>query len=138
MVEHMSARDYLWQYQQSKQRVRALEYQLQELTDTYKSPALDRLPGPVGPVHTPAADLAEKRIGIREKIADEEARQMEIQREVAETIARVSDAEACEVLTLRYIGGCSWDEVAGRIHASLATCFRAHERGLAEVEILIN
>ena len=135
----LDAKEFLGQYQAAEHRIRAMEDQLQRLDrdDGYHSPGYTGMPGPIGPVPSPVADLADRRIDLRIRIMAAREEQIRIQTDVIRCVLKLKGAE-CEVLILRYIDGHAWEEIGEMMHYSRRRAFEIHEAALEHLQSVLD
>ena len=73
-----------------------------------------------------------------EKLIEEaQQRQLEFSAEIADEISKLEDVKQEMVLTLRYIEGLTWEEIADEMDLSVRTVQKLHGRGLPGMEKIL-
>lgn len=128
------AKEFLQQYQDAEYEIRAKLDQIHRLrelsTSTTQALGGDR-------VQSSAENKLERIVA---KIADMESevdedidKLVETKKQVAEVISRVPDAAQRNVLTLRYINGKRWEEIAVDMNYNYRWVLELHGRALREI-----
>lgn len=135
----MKAKDELMKIRLYKRRIRSLELELERLRDELEEV---RSTWPDGQPHgTGTSDPVGSKAGVIEKIEeceaeirDARARAYIEQARLVMSIDRVKDPELNELLTLRYIEGRRWEEIAVEMGYSYRHTHRRHGDALREYE----
>ncbi len=70
-------------------------------------------------------------------IEEAQQRQLEFSAEIADEISKLEDVKQEMVLTLRYIEGLTWEEIADEMDLSVRTVQKLHGRGLPGMEKIL-
>lgn len=99
----------------------------------YLSPAGDGIAArsePSDRVGRLAAQIADERA----KLEELEERYSNAVTDAAQILERLSDPLEKEVLTIRYITGGKWEEVAKKVDCAVSTCYRIQRRAIKNVQ----
>ena len=78
------------------------------------------------------------RIVDAERALDEQIdRMLEMKKEIADVIGGVADARMRMLLELRYLNGCTWEEVAERMNYTVRNIYNLHAAALRAVAPLV-
>lgn len=113
----MTAQEYLLQYKRMTARIQMAESELERLRDERAavSSKLDGMPR--------GSELSDRTARLATKIADKEmdivalrAEALEIRSEILLTLSKLSDPRYAKLLHLRYVDGCTWEDVASQLY----------------------
>ncbi|MCI9458694.1 MAG: sigma-70 family RNA polymerase sigma factor [Oscillospiraceae bacterium] len=98
----------------------------------YLSPAGESIGsgGPSDRVGKIASQIADER----SKLEELEERYSNAVTDAAQILERLSDPLEKEVLTIRYIAGGKWEEVAKKVDCAVSTCYRIQRRAIKNVQ----
>lgn len=132
----MTAKEYLRQYRDADDAINAKLDQIYRLREL-----ATKMTQTLTPDKVQSHDEGDRVAVIVGKIVDMERevdaeinRMQEIKRQVEEAIAQVPDSSQRKVLTLRYINGLRWEEIAVQLNYHYRWVLELHGRGLQTVE----
>ena len=132
----MTAKEYLRQYRDADDAINAKLDQIHRLrelatkTTTAMSPARVKSSGEPDKL----AGIIARIVDMEREVDDSIDRLQDTKRQVEEAISGVRDARERKVLTLRYINGLRWEEIAVRLVYHYRWVLELHGRGLRAVE----
>ena len=136
MKNDMTAKEYLRQYRDADDAINAKLDQIHRLREL-----ATKTTTAMSPARVQSSGEPDKLAGIIARIVDMEREVDEcidglrsIKREVEDAIAQVPDGSQRKVLTLRYINGLRWEEIAVRLNYHYRWVLELHGRGLQAVE----
>lgn len=135
----LTAKEYLERYQKDKEKIKVMVAEIEARESLVMSGALatDKVKVQTSVTSRQEEILAEvcdKQTELADLIADTLA-DLE---EITTAIMMLSDKVQTQILTLRYISGKSWDEIAEITHFSRRAVFYTHERALDQVCTLLH
>lgn len=136
MKNDMTAKEYLRQYRDADDAINAKLDQIHRLrelaTKTTQTLAKDRVRA--SGEQDKVAKIVTKIVDMEREVDADIDGLREVKRQVEDTIAGVSDPRERKVLTLRYINGLRWEEIAVQLNYHYRWVLELHGRGLRAVE----
>ena len=128
----MTAKEYLSQAWAIKNRLEAMVEQLAFLKSTamYTTTQFSDMPRPCTQNIRKNEDAIIRVLNYEERIQKQYAKLDEINA----TINGLSDSTAQAILSKRYLGHNTWDEIASALYISRSRVFELHNAALAEIE----
>ena len=135
-TENERKKEFLWSYQRAKRDVDRLEAQLEELRLNQLFPsALNNDDMPHGNAMCDLSDYMAKYDEIYSAIIKARYQRLEAFRKVRASIEELKDDREKELLTLRYIKGLKWEEIAVKMGYSWRKIHYLHGEALEHFEI---
>lgn len=146
----MTAKEYLWQYQDLLRDIKNLEMKaaqteaLATSAGTYVSfvmtedgeAVMDRVQ--TSGISDKVAEVAVAVADMRAEIARKTAGAIDKMKEISTTIDKVKDARLRELLYRRYIDGQRLDKISSQMHYAFSWVVKLNRRALAEIQALID
>ena len=86
--------------------------------------------------HSPMEDAVVKLIDLEYELNDDIDRLVDLKRDMANLIAKISDPSHRVLLEMRYLAGNTWEEIALKMDYDLRWVYRLHGRALQAVELI--
>ncbi len=135
----MTSKEYLRQYRDADDAINAKLDQIHRLrelaTKTTQTLAKDRVRA--SGEQDKVAKIVTKIVDMEREVDADIDGLREVKRQVEDTIAGVSDPRERKVLTLRYINGLRWEEIAVQLNYDYRWVLRLHGEALQSVEAQI-
>ena len=131
----MTAKEYLRQYRDADDAINAKLDQIHRLrelatkTTTAMSPARVKSSGEPDKL----AGIIARIVDMEREVDDSIDRLQDTKRQVEDAIAGVRDPRERKVLTLRYINGLRWEEIAVRLNYDYRWVLRLHGKALEKL-----
>ena len=134
----MMAKEYLYQAYRLDQQINSkleqvarLKHMAMQATGRFQA---ERISGT--PQHSPMEDAVTKLVDLEYEINEDIDRLVDLKREMAGLIAKISNPSHRVLLELRYFGGNTWEDISSKMSYDLSWVFRLHGRALQEVEVI--
>ena len=135
-TENEQKKEYLWSYQRAKRDVARLEAQLEELRLNQLYPgSIDNDGMPHGTDMRDLSDYMAKYDEIYTAIIKARYRRLEAFQRVQASIEEMDDDKEKELLTLRYLKGLKWEEIAVKMGYSWKHMHRIHARAINNLKM---
>ena len=135
-MDNKQKKEFLWSYQRAKRDVARLEAQLEELRLSQLGPKAIAYDGM--PQRTELGDLSDymaKYDEIEQAIVKARYQRIEASQRVRDSIEALEDDREKELLTLRYLKGVKWEEIAVKMGYSWQHIHKIHARALGNFKI---
>jgi len=133
----MTAKEYLMQIKDKRDRIRMLTEQIEQLRTDAESVSinLDGMPRNNGQssFEKLAIQLAETETQLTQEMSGLWSEVMRAH----SLIGQMSSSQRQQILTKRYLHGQRWEEIAYEMHFSWQHCFRVHSHALAEFDKIL-
>ena len=134
----MMAKEYLYQAYRLDQQINSkleqvarLKHMAMQATGRFQA---ERISGT--PQHSPMEDAVTKLVDLEYEINEDIDRLVDLKREMAGLIAKISNPSHRVLLELRYFGGNTWEDISSKMSYDLSWVCRLHGRALQEVEVI--
>ena len=128
----MTAKEYLQRYQTAYREAQDTEQRITQLRLKYAAPAAIEY-SDMPKAHNSEHDLSDyivKMDALTDHLISKYTKCMGIEGDILERLDRMEKQEEREVLRMRYIDGCRWDEIADRLHYTYRHVTRLHGTAL--------
>ena len=133
--ENQTKKEYLKQYGESKKAIKTIDIQIKEVNtcDVQSGVYINTL----GNKHaeTDLSDYMEKKEKLIRNLIKERTNWINISSEIYGSINELDNEDEKQVLTLRYISGMKWEDIAKEMHIEWAQLHRIHSRALKNLKI---
>lgn len=133
----MTTKEFLNRYLEADNQINAKLEQIHNLralsTKTTQVLSADRVDGSV--TSDKVAGIIAKIVDLEREIDADIDRLQDTKKRVEEVIARISDTKQRQVLTLRYINGKRWEEIALILNFNYRWILRLHGKALSKLAI---
>ena len=82
-------------------------------------------------------DVVARIVDAERELDEKIDRMIELRREIQDTVARVSEDRMRVLLELRYLNGCTWEEIAERMSYSTRNIYNLHAAALKAAAPLV-
>lgn len=130
-------KDYLKSYKKSRNRLNALELQLQQIKVDMvhvRASQGDGMPRAKGET-TDLSRYMEQMADLEEWIDDKRSELMDKQIKITAAINTLDDEDECTIMTEKYLNGKTWEQVAEDNGYSWRTVHRIHGRALKKIKL---
>lgn len=135
-MDNEQKKEFLWSYQRAKRDVARLEAQLEELHLNQLSPKAITYDGmPHGTDLSDLSDYMVKYDKAKKIIIKARYQRIKAFQRVQDSIEALKDGREKELLTLRYIRGLKWEEIAVKMGYSWQHIHKIHARALKNFRI---
>lgn len=128
----MTAKEYLQRYQTAYREARDTELRMAQLRLKYAAPAAIEY-SDMPKAHNSEHDLSDyivKMDELTDHLISKYTRCMGIEADILNRLDMMEKQEEREVLRMRYIDGCRWDEIADKLHYTYRHVTRLHGTAL--------
>lgn len=128
----MTAKEYLQRYQTAYREAQDTELRMAQLRLKYAAPAAieySDMPKAYSSEHD-LSDYIVKMDELTDHLISKYTRCMGIEADILERLDMMEKQEEREVLRMRYIDGCRWDEIADKLHYTYRHVTRLHGTAL--------
>lgn len=135
--ENEEKKEYLHKLRESQAALKRIEDQIKEVEISEKSPRTGRTNMVICGSNT-TKDLSEyvaKKDALISKMAQAKCKKINTYTDIFQAIERLTDERERLVLTLRYIKGLKWEEIAVEMHVEWAQVHRIHAKALKHFKI---
>ena len=134
----MTAKEYLLQYKWLTARLEAVEKDLDSLRVARESMSVnyDGMPHGTG-ISDKTAKLAAEIVDMESKLLDLRSELWRKRIEISDTIGKTKNADYNSLLYMRYIEGCTWEEIAVEMHYTFRWVLVLHGRALDEIQKIL-
>lgn len=137
----MTPKEYLSRYREIDREIDGKINQLEQLREKAMrittEPAEDGIPGAVSSAGDRLGDVVAKIVDLETEINVAVDRLVDTKREILGTISRINDPTLRNLLELRYINGCTFEQIAERMPYSWRQVIRLHGLALLKVKDVI-
>ena len=128
----MTAKEYLQRYQTAYREAQDTEQRITQLRLKYAAPAAIEY-SDMPKAHNSEHDLSDyivKMDELTDHLISKYTRCMGIEADILNRLDMMEKQEEREVLRMRYIDGCRWDEIADKLHYTYRHVTRLHGTAL--------
>ena len=135
--ENETKKEYLDKFRENRDAVKRIEEQIKEFEVFETSPKINSMDVKIhgSSVTKDLSAYIVKNNELVEKMLQARYRRLSTYSEIFQAIEEVPDERERQVLTLRYIKGLKWEEIAVEMHVEWAQVHRIHARALGHFKI---
>ena len=135
--ENETKKEYLDKFRENRDAVKRIEEQIKEFEVCETSPKINSMDVKIhgSSVTKDLSAYIVKKNELVEKMLQARYRRLSTYSEIFQAIEEVPDERERQVLTLRYIKGLKWEEIAVEMHVEWAQVHRIHARALGHFKI---
>ena len=135
--ENETKKEYLDKFRENRDAVKRIEEQIKEFEVFETSPKTNSMDVKIhgSSVTKDLSAYIVKKNELVEKMLQARYRRLSTYSEIFQAIEEVPDERERQVLTLRYIKGLKWEEIAVEMHVEWAQVHRIHARALGHFKI---
>ncbi len=130
----MTAKEYLKQYRRISDDIESKKEQINRLRELSKGLSRSMRTGGSRRISDKVGRTVAKIIDMENKLCCQVILQLELKTEIENTIAKVDDPILRELLSLRYISGDEWEQIAESMNYSVRQTYRLHGKALAKIK----
>ena len=135
MTENEKKKEFLKRYQKAVRREQDILDEIQRLRADKMFPSVCNDGMPRGSSQTDLSDYIAEIDAAIEDLKEERLEKIKIYREIEMRIRCMKDEDEQEVLSMRYIKGMKWEDIAEKINYSYSGTLKLHGRALTDIEI---
>lgn len=135
--EYENKLDYLMQIKEMESEIYLIELRLKEINASLTSVKVhfSDMPKAATPDHSKMEDGIIRMMGIKEELVNKQIEISDKKREIEETINKLDHPKHRMVLTLRYVSGEKWEDIAAHMGVDRSTVFRYRRKAIEELSI---
>lgn len=133
----MTAKEYLGQYRRLKTDIDSKTEQLEELRELAGSVSHSLSIGGSSGVSDKVGKTVAKIIDLENQISRQIDKLLELKKEIEDTIGKVDDPTFILLLTLRYVNGHTFEQIALKMNYCYMQICRLHGKALEAVEKML-